>query len=513
MVEQKTISSSDNKRFAKNTVLLYIRTLIVMGITLFTSRVILASLGIDDYGTYNVIAGFVSMFSMIGGTLVTATQRFVNVELGKKENGNVNLVFNTALGIHAGLVLVLIFLFETFGLWFLNYKMNIPDGRMFAANVVFQCSIVAFISNILCMPFNAIIIAFERMKAFAYISLLDAILKLGICYILFVFGSDRLILYAILLMGVSLMNNVIYFSYCRKQFPDTTRMCIVREKDPYIRQTSFAGYTFLGSIAAILANQGVNLILNIFCGVAVNAARGIAIQVQQAVIKFVNDFMTALKPQITKTYAAGELDKSVTLVYRGAKFSFFLMLIFATPIIFTTQEILTLWLKNYPADAVIFIQLTLVYAMTTVLSTPLTTIILATGQIKSNAFIIGGLRLFVLPLSYVVLKLGYPAYAVYWVLISIDALSVFTRLHIMKSITGVGIYGYIKEVLWYVFVVSVFVAPTNYCIVNAFDNLPHHLILYVFVSCILTIFVIAIFGITTVEKKMLRLFIHTKIRK
>ena len=513
MIEQKTISSSDNKRFAKNTGLLYIRTLIVMGITLFTSRVILASLGIDDYGAYNVIAGFVSMFSMVGGTLVTATQRFVNVELGKKENGNVNLIFNTALGIHTGLALVLIFLFETFGLWFLNYKMNIPDGRMFAANMVFQCSIVAFISNILCMPYNAIIIAFERMKAFAYISLLDAILKLGICYILFVFESDRLILYAILLMCVSLMDNVIYFSYCKKHFPDTTRISIVRKKEPYIRQTSFAGYTFLGSIAAILANQGVNLILNIFCGVAVNAARGIAIQVQQAVIKFVNDFMTALQPQITKTYAAGERDKSMTLVYRGAKFSFFLMLIFAIPIIFITQEILSLWLNNYPADAVVFVRLTLVYAMITVLSTPLTTVILATGQIKSNAFIIGGLRLFVLPLSYIVLKLGYPAYSVYCVLICIDSLSVFTRLYILRSITGVGINIYIKEVLWYVLIVSIFVAATNYCIVRIFGNEPYYLILYVFVSCMLTIFVIAMFGFTTVEKNMLRLFIQTKIRK
>ena len=507
------ISTSDSKRLAKNTILLYGRTLVVMAITLFTSRVILESLGIEDYGTYNVIGGFVAMFSMIGGTLITATQRFINVELGKKEGGNVNKVFNTAIGIHVILVAVLLILFETFGLWFLNYKMNIPEGRHWAANIVFQCSIIAFVLNILIMPYNAMIIAFERMKAFAYITLLDAILKLGISYSLFLSNGDRLILYAILLLLISIMNNVIYYLYCRNHFSEETRLHVVRDKKAYIRQTSFAGYTFLGSIAAVLATHGVNVVLNLFCGVTVNAARGVAVQVQQAVTKFANDFMTALKPQITKTYASGEVDKSMTLVYRGAKFSYFLLLVLSVPILFKTSEILTLWLKKYPDYSIIFVRLTLIYALITVLSTPLTTVILATGNIKSNALIIGGLRILILPLSYLVLKLGYEPYSVYIVMILIDTISIFTRLFILRSITGVKIKPYIKEVLMYTMAVTVIIFIINYLFCRIEAGSIIGLLLYTILSIIISIAIIVFIGLTTTERSALYAVLNKKIRK
>lgn len=494
------ISSSSNKRLAKNTFLLYVRTLIVMGISLYTSRVILASLGVKDFGTYNVIGGFVAMFSLVGGTLVSSTQRFLNVELGKKEDGDVNKVFNTAIGIHTILAFILILLFETFGLWFLNAKMNIPEGRLFAANVVFQCSVCAFLLNVLCMPYNAVIIAFERMKAFAYISLLDALLKLGICYLLFIFDSDRLIIYSILLLGVSILNNVIYFSYCKQQFPDISKIRIVKDKDAYMRQTSFAGYTFLGSVAAILSNHGVNIVLNLFCGVAVNAARAVAVQVQHAASKFVNDFMTALKPQITKTYAAGEMDKSLSLVYRGAKFSFFLMLMLSIPILFKTEYILRLWLNVLPDYSIIFVQLTLLYGLITVLSTPLTTIILATGEIKGNALIIGGLRILVLPLSYMVLYLGYPPYSVYIVLIVIDIMSIFTRLFVLKSITGIQLNGYMKEVLSRVTIVLFVVMLVNYYFAPVFEESLLLLFAYVCVSILLSMVIIWCLGLNNLER-------------
>lgn len=507
------ITASDNKRLAKNTVLLYGRTLLVMAITLFTSRVILESLGIEDYGTYNVIGGFVAMFSMVGGTLITATQRFINVELGKKEDGNVNKIFNTAIGIHTILVIVLLLLFETFGLWFLNHKMSIPEGRLWAANIVFQCSIIAFVLNILSMPFNAIIIAFERMKAFAYITLLDAVLKLGICYLLFLTKEDRLILYAILLMLISIMNNVIYYLYCKRQFPEESRLHVVRDKESYIRQTSFAGYTFLGSIAAILATHGVNVVLNLFCGVTVNAARGVAVQVQHAVTKFVNDFMTALKPQITKTYASGEVEKSMSLVYRGAKFSYFLLLILSVPILFKTSEILTLWLKKYPDYSTIFVQLTLIYALITVLSTPLTTIILATGKIKSNALIIGGLRILILPLSYLVLKLGFAPYSVYIVMILIDTISIFTRLFILKSITGIKFKPYIKQVLIYTLAVSVIIFIINFQLCRIVTDSIIGLLLYIIASIILSFVVFILIGLTGTEGSALYAVVNKVIHK
>ena len=507
------ISASSNKRLAKNTVLLYLRTIAVMIISIFTSRVILQSLGIEDYGTYNVIGGFVAMFSMLGGTLVTATQRFINVELGKKDEGNPNEVFCTAMGIHIGLAIIILIASETVGLWFLNYKMNIPDGRMVAANVVFQCSILAFLLNIICMPYNAIIIAYERMKAFAYISLYDVIMKLIISYALFVFIYDRLIVYAILLLVLAISERSIYSIYCRKHFAEETDFHFVRNKQAYIRQTSFAGYTFLGSIAAILSNHGVNIVLNLFCGVAVNAARGISIQVLHAVSKFVSDFTVSLNPQIVKTYAAGELDKSMELVYRGAKFSYYLMFMFSVPIIFLTPEILKLWLGHYPDHTIIFVRLTLIYGLVTVLSRTLITEILATGKIRSNAFIIGGLRILILPFSYLVLWMGYDAYMVYYVMIVIDSISIFTRLFILKDITGVKIMGYVKNVLIPVTFVSILSCAICYIIWRHLPSTFLYNTLYVFTSLIVCLMIIAYIGISSNERQMIMSGINKIVNK
>ena len=505
------ISASSNKRLAKNTVLLYMRTLAVMIISIFTSRVILQSLGIEDYGTYNVIGGFVAMFSLLGGTLVTATQRFINVELGKKENGNPNEVFCTAMGIHLILAAILFIALETFGLWFLNCKMNIPEGRMFAANVVFQCSVLAFLLNIICMPYNAIIIAYERMKAFAYISLYDVIVKLLISYALFLFLYDRLIIYAILLLLLAISERSIYSIYCRRHFPDESKFHIVRDKQAYIRQTSFAGYTFLGSFASILSNHGVNIVLNLFCGVAVNAARAISMQVLHAITKFVSDFTVALNPQIVKTYASGETGKSMELVYRGAKFSYYLMFVFSVPIIFFTPEILKLWLGHYPEHTVVFVRLTLVYGLVTVLSKTLTTEILATGVLRTNAFIIGGLRILILPLSYLVLWMGYEAYTVYYVPIAIDSISIFTRLYILRDITGVRIWEFVKHVLLPVSWVSVVSLVPCYIIQRLMPSA--YSILSVFIIVAVCVGVIAAIGISSNERKMIISAINKIMKK
>ena len=507
------LSASSNKRLAKNTLLLYIRTVVVMIISFFTSRVILQSLGVEDYGTYNVIGGFVAMFSMLGGTLVTATQRFINVELGKKENGNPNEVFCTAMGIHIILAVIIFIALETFGLWFLNYKMNIPDGRMFAANVVFQCSILSFLLNIICMPYNAIIIAYERMKAFAYISLYDVILKLLISYALFMFAYDRLIIYALLLLVLAVSERLIYSLYCRKHFPEESEFHIVKNKQAYIRQTSFAGYTFLGSFAAILSNHGVNIVLNLFCGVAVNAARAISMQVLHAISKFVSDFTVALNPQIVKTYASGELDKSIELVYRGAKFAYYLMFIFSVPIIFLTPEILNLWLGHYPDHTIIFVRLTLIYGLVTVLSKTLTTEILATGKIRSNAFIIGGLRILILPLSYLMLWMGYDAYMVYYVMIVIDSICIFTRLFILKDVTGMKIVGYVKNVLFPVLLVSIPSCSVCYLIWKHIPNTLPYNIMYVFTSLIVCATIITCIGITSQERQMIMSGINKVVKR
>ncbi len=497
----RIISASSSKRLAKNTLLLYVRSMVVMAITLFTSRIVLSSLGIEDYGTYSVVGGFVAMFSMLGGTLVSATQRFINFELGKKENQDVNKVFCTGMGIHVVIAVVTLILFESFGLWFLNYRMNFPEGRLMAANVVFQTSVVAFLLSIIGLPFNAVIVAYERMKAFAYVSLLDAVLKLVISYGLFFSNGDRLILYAVLLLFVSIMNQLMYVFYCKKKFPDVVKIRFVKEKEAYIKQTSFAGFTFLQNVAFVLSNQGISLILNLFCGVTVNAARSIAIHIQNAVTKFVYDFMTALNPQITKTYAAGELDKSMSLVYRGAKFSYYLVLVLSVPIFFKTPEILKLWLNIYPDYAVIFVQLTLVASLVQVINHPLNTEIFATGQIKANVLIIGGIRILSFPIAYVFLKLGYAPYSAYIVLIVVNVVCMFARLCAIRSITGFKMIGFLRHVLLYVLVVTAIVGAVNVPLNRYMSGSISLVFLYIVVSLIFSGAIVWFIGISVDERR------------
>ena len=351
------------------------------------------------------------------------------------------------------------------------------------------------------------------MKAFAYISLYDVIMKLLISYLLFLFLYDRLIIYAILLLLLAISERSIYSIYCRKHFPEESKFHIVRDKQAYIRQTSFAGYTFLGSLAAILSTHGVNVVLNLFCGVAVNAARAISMQVLSAVSKFVSDFTVSLNPQIVKTYAAGELDNSMELVYRGAKFSYYMMYIFSVPILFLTPEILNLWLGHYPDHTIIFVRLTLIYGLITVLSRTLTTEILATGKIRANAFIIGGLRLLILPLSYFVLWLGYDAYMVYYVMIVIDSISILTRLYILKDITGVRIMGFVKNVFFPVLLVSIPSGAICYVIWKQLSNSLLHDILFLFSCMIICVVVIACIGITSRERQMIMTAVNKYIRK
>lgn len=506
------VVSGNNKRLAKNTLMLYVRTFITLIVSLFTSRVVLDTLGVDDYGIYNIVGGFVSMFSILSGVLVSATQRFMNFELGRKENSRAYEVFGTAMGIHIGLSFVLLFLFETFGLWFLNYKLNIPSDRMTAANWVFQCSLITFVVNVLSSPYNATIIAHEKMSAFAYISLLDVFLKLGVAYLLYLSGFDRLIIYAVLLALVAIAIRFIYSSYCTRHFEET-RFHVSKDISLYKEMTGFASMTFLGRFASILSNQGVNIILNLFFGVTVNAARGIATQVNSAVVKFVSDFTTALNPQITKKYAGGEKEGMYRLCCTGAKFSFFMLLLMATPIFFRAPYILDIWLKNFPPETVIFVRLTLLVSLCTVLSQPLITGILSSGNIKTMCLLIGGIHILTLPLSYISLKFGAPAYSIYIVALIIEVALLLTRLIIMCKLIDLSISLYLKEVIARIIPILVIVFSTCYSLNSIFpDNLLGLLSIALSEAsiCIICIFTI---GLKTSERKLIIDFVRNKIKK
>lgn len=441
-------TSDNNKRIAKNTLLLYVRMLFTMAVSLFTSRVILNTLGVEDYGINNVVGGIVTMFFVLSGSLSSSISRFITFELGKGNIERLKTIFSTGVNIQLGMSVLIIIIAEAVGIWFLNTKMNIPTDRMVAANWVFQCAILTFVLNLLSVPYNAAIIAHEKMSAFAYISVVEVSLKLIIVYMLMISPFDRLETYAVLLLLAGAVIRFIYGYYCKRHFEECTYH-FVFDKPVLKEMTGFAGWNFLGNGAYMLNTQGVNILMNLYFGVAVNAARGIATQVDAALKQFVNNFTTAVNPQITKSYAQGDLDYMHKLVCRSAKFSAFLMMFFAVPIILETNTILTIWLKTVPDYAVIFLQWIIISSfMDTVLANSLVTSMFATGKIKRYQIIVTTVGCLVFPLSWIAFKLGFEPQVGYILYFIIYTILLFVRLYLLKDMVKLPVMMYIREVLY-----------------------------------------------------------------
>ena len=438
-------TSSANKRIAKNTLVLYVRMLFTMGISLFTSRVILQTLGVEDYGISSVVGGVISMFTFINAAMVSSTQRYLNFELVRGDANQLRSVFSTSLQIHALIALAIIVLSETVGLWFLNEKLVIPEARMTAAMWVYQCSILSCAVSIMSTPYNAVIVAHEKMSAFAYISILDVSLKLLVVYLLVVLPFDKLIILAILNLLVQLFIRYIYTLYCHRHFPESYFQFWFN-KTLFKEMFGFAGWSFWGNLAAILYTQGLNMMLNIFFGPIVNAARGIAVQVQSAVQQFVGGFQTALNPQITKNYASNNLPQMHSLMFRSARFSFLLLFFLSLPVLMETNFILTLWLKTVPDDAVIFTQIMICISLIYTTANPCIIANQATGKVKIYQMVVGGILLMILPISYVVLKLGAPAYSVFIVHFCIESLAQFSRMYMLRKLIHLPLWQYMKNI-------------------------------------------------------------------
>ena len=438
-------TSSANKRIAKNTLVLYVRMLFTMGISLFTSRVILQTLGVEDYGISSVVGGVISMFTFINAAMVSSTQRYLNFELVRGDANQLRSVFSTSLQIHALIALAIIVLSETVGLWFLNEKLVIPEARMTAAMWVYQCSILSCAVSIMSTPYNAVIVAHEKMSAFAYISILDVSLKLLVVYLLVVLPFDKLIILAILNLLVQLFIRYIYTLYCHRHFPESYFQFWFN-KTLFKEMFGFAGWSFWGNLAAILYTQGLNMMLNIFFGPIVNAARGIAVQVQSAVQQFVGGFQTALNPQITKNYASNNLPQMHSLMFRSARFSFLLLFFLSLPVLMETNFILTLWLKTVPDDAVIFTQIMICISLIYTTANPCIIANQATGKVKIYQMVVGGILLLILPISYVVLKLGAPAYSVFIVHFCIESLAQFSRMYMLRKLIHLPLWQYMKNI-------------------------------------------------------------------
>lgn len=434
-----------SKQIAKNTLLLYVRMIFMMLVTLYTSRVILNALGVEDFGIYNVVGGVVAMFSVISGSLSAAISRFLTYELGKGDISKLCKIFSASVTIQLLLSLVILMLIESIGVWFLNDKMLIPTERICAANWVLQFSIATFVINLISVPYNAAIIAHERMSAFAYISILEAVGKLVIAFLILASPIDKLIFYAILMCAVAVIVRLTYGYYCKKHFVECTYH-FHWDKDILKQMFGFAGWNFIGAASAVLRDQGGNVVINMFFGPSVNAARGIANQVNNAITGFVQNFMTALNPQITKSYASGDREYMMALIFQGARLSFYMLLLLSLPVLLNTHYILVIWLKLVPEHAVLFVQLILIFAMSESISNPLITAMLATGKIRNYQIVVGGLQIMNLPISYICLRLGCIPESVLFVAIGISQSCLVARLFMLRGLIGLSSIQYIRKV-------------------------------------------------------------------
>lgn len=435
-----------NKRILKNSLLLYIRLLLTMAIGLYTSRVVLRILGVEDYGVYNVVAGFVSMFSLLTGSLSNSISRFLTFTLGKGNQEKLDQIFSTSVLVQIVLAIFVVLALEIFGLWFFNNKLNIPNDRLVAANWVYQLSVLAFAINLISIPYNACIIAHEKMGAFAYIGIIEVSLKLLIVFSLSLFPHDKLIIYALLLVAVSISIRLIYGWYCKRKFRECRRLKIHLDKTLLKEMTEFAGWNFLGNASTILGTQGTNVLMNIFFGVVVNAARGVTNQIETVVKQFVSNITTAINPQITKSYAEGNFEYMNVLIRKSAKYSVCLILLFAVPFWFEAENILKLWLGNVPAHANVFLRLALLGIVIDMSGNSLAIAVWSSGKIKKYYIYIGLIGLLVLPVTYVLYRFNFPAYYSYVSYIAVYSIIQIVRLFIAKSEIPFDITLYVKDV-------------------------------------------------------------------
>lgn len=478
-----------------------------MIVSLYTSRVVLNTLGIEDYGIYNVVGGVVAMFSVISGSLSAAITRFITFELGTRNKESLNKVFSSSVTIQIGLALIIVILAEVFGVWFLNIKMNIPDERMVAASWVFQFSLLTFAINLISVPYNASIVAHEKMSAFAYISIFEVAGKLGVAFLIACSPIDRLVFYAMLICCIAIIIRLIYGMYCKRNFEECSYHFIY-DSSLLKRMFSFAGWNFIGASSAILRDQGGNIVINLFCGPAVNAARGIAFQVNTAVHGFVTNFMTALNPQITKSYASGDREYMMTLIFQGARLSFYMLLVLSLPILVNTHYILVLWLKIVPEHTVYFVQLILLFGLSESISNPLITAMLATGRIRNYQLMVGGLQLMNLPVSYLLLRMGMFPEVVIVVAIVISQCCLAVRLLMLRGMIGLSVQKYLKKVYANVLAVTFIASICPYLLSDSMEESFLNFILLCLIAVVCTGIAIYYVGCNKTERQFVVNKIH-----
>lgn len=502
--------AENNKRIAKNTSLLYIRMIVVMCIQLYTSRVILNALGISDYGLYNVIGGLVVMFSSLNMSLGSSTSRFFTVELAKDDTSALNKVFSTAMAIHITMAFIVFILAETIGLWFFYEKMVIPPDRISASMWVFQLSVVSSMFSITQVPYNAAIIAHERMNIIAYVGIGEAISKLLIAYLISFSPIDKLIIYAILIFMVQLTVMMTYRFYCIKHFRETN-FNFQRDGSLYKSMLSYSLYDTVGCMAVMAQGQGLNMVLNVFCGTVVNAARAISYQIQAAVSQFASNFMAAVNPQIIKYYTQGNMKDMMQLVRRASIFSFAVLYMIILPVSLEIDYLLEIWLGEYPPYTTSFVVIILINELLNAFRRPRITIFHASGHIKLSNIITGGILFLALPLGYILMKLGYPPTFVFWGMLFTTILADFTNMILLKRYIDYSVIDFWKNVHLRCLFIIASVSFVPILIHNAFDYSFLRLGLVSLSSLISSIFIIWHFVMDENERNKIILLLKNKL--
>lgn len=486
--------------------------LFLMIVSLYTSRVILNELGVEDFGIYNVVAGLVTMFSLITASITVAITRFITFELGKSDNiDKLRDIFSCSINVQLIIIIIVIVLGETLGLWFVNNKLIIPELRLFPANLIYQFSLISFILSLIIVPYNATILAHEKMSAYAYISIIDAFLKLMTAISIKYFIYDKLAAYGMLIMLVSIIITIVYMVYCKCHFSECSYKFTFNKSILFLI-FSYSGWTYIGASGALLRDQGGNILINLFFGPNVNAARGISVQVQNAVNNFAQNFLTAINPQIIKDYASGQYEQMHDLIMNGARFGYYLVLIISLPLLFNTEYVLNLWLGDVPRYSVLFVRLCVIFVLSETISTPLITAASATGNIRNYQLVVGGIQFLNFPISYICLKNSYPVYSIFVVAIIISQICLYARIIMLKHMVNLNCLLFLKESIIPIIIVTVISLLIPF-VVSLFLQQSF---LFFFISSLLCVFStvlsVYMFGLKIPEKNMLEVKL-LKLRK
>lgn len=502
----------EKKRIAINTLMLYFRMVLIMGVALYTSRIVLKVLGAADYGLYNVVGGVVSMFSFLNGSLSSGTSRFITYDIGTGNEKRLRETFNVAFISHLILAAIILLLTETIGIWFVNNKLVFDSSRRLAVNIVYQFSVLTLMLQLTQVPFTADIIAHEKMNIYAYVSIVEVLLKLGMTFLLRLNKSiDNLILYSAILFFIQLMILGSYRLYCRKHFKES-KFLLCKEKCRYKEIFSFSGWDIIGSLCVLTQGQGINILLNLFFGPVVNAARAITYQLEGAFSQLTSNFMTAVNPQIVKSFAVKKYDEMIDLIKDASKYGFFLLAVFLIPVLYKIDYVLHLWLNEVPEQTGIFARIILTMLMIRVIARPIINGTHATGHIKRLNLIAGFAGLLPLPITYILFKLNFPAVCAFITLFCCGIIANTLETIIFKlEMEEFNIRQYFVAVYVRCFIIGSVVFGIDYFIAKYIDGNFFVFILYYGISVFINAMVIFVLGLNKNNQRKLITFVKGKI--